>query len=48
MVLAPLDFAHSYIVRSGRLDNDRLRQMSPGFMALYDARADGRMLEAQP
>lgn len=32
-----MDFAHSYITRSGRIDNDRLRTMSPAFMARYDA-----------
>ncbi|MBF9234864.1 FAD-dependent monooxygenase [Microvirga alba] len=35
--LSPLDFAHSYITRSGRIDNERLRMMSPRFMAQYDA-----------
>ena len=39
MQLAPLDLAMSYITRSGRIDAERLRAMSPGFMALYDARA---------
>lgn len=34
---APLDFAHSYITRSGRIDDERLRLMAPGFMTRYDA-----------
>src|SRR5947209_3367151 len=37
MRLAPPDFAMSYIGRSGRVDRDRLRAMSPNFMARYDA-----------
>ena len=37
MRLAPLDFAMSYIGRSGRVDRDRLRAMSPNFMVRYDA-----------
>jgi hypothetical protein len=35
MALAPLDLAMSYITRSDRIDEDRLRAMSPGFMARY-------------
>lgn len=37
MRLAPLDFAYSYITRSGRIDNERLRKMSPEFMTRYEA-----------
>jgi 2-polyprenyl-6-methoxyphenol hydroxylase-like FAD-dependent oxidoreductase len=36
MKLAPLDFAMSYITRSGRIDDARLREMSPRFMAAYE------------
>jgi 2-polyprenyl-6-methoxyphenol hydroxylase-like FAD-dependent oxidoreductase len=36
MKLAPLDFAYSYITRSGRIDNDRLRAAAPVFMAQYE------------
>jgi 2-polyprenyl-6-methoxyphenol hydroxylase-like FAD-dependent oxidoreductase len=38
MKLAPLDFAMSYITRSGRVDLDRLRATSPQFVAAYEAR----------
>jgi 2-polyprenyl-6-methoxyphenol hydroxylase-like FAD-dependent oxidoreductase len=37
MTLGLLDFAYSYITRSGRIDPARLRAMSPRFMARYDA-----------
>jgi 2-polyprenyl-6-methoxyphenol hydroxylase-like FAD-dependent oxidoreductase len=35
MHLAPLDFAMSYVMRSGRIDIERLRQVSPQFVARY-------------
>jgi 2-polyprenyl-6-methoxyphenol hydroxylase-like FAD-dependent oxidoreductase len=37
MKLGLLDFAYSYITRSGRIDDARLRAMSPLFMARYEA-----------
>jgi 2-polyprenyl-6-methoxyphenol hydroxylase-like FAD-dependent oxidoreductase len=36
MRLAPADFAMSYITRSGRVDLDRLRKLSPRFVARYE------------
>jgi 2-polyprenyl-6-methoxyphenol hydroxylase-like FAD-dependent oxidoreductase len=36
MELAPLEFAMSYITRSGRVDLDRLRAVSPRFVAAYE------------
>jgi 2-polyprenyl-6-methoxyphenol hydroxylase-like FAD-dependent oxidoreductase len=36
MKLAPHDFAMSYITRSGRVDIERLRQLSPRFVAWYE------------
>jgi 2-polyprenyl-6-methoxyphenol hydroxylase-like FAD-dependent oxidoreductase len=37
MTLDLMDFAYSYITRSGRIDDARLRAMSPRFMARYEA-----------
>jgi 2-polyprenyl-6-methoxyphenol hydroxylase-like FAD-dependent oxidoreductase len=37
MKLGLMDFAMSYITRSGRIDEARLRAMSPAFMARYEA-----------
>ena len=33
----PMDFAYSYLTRSGRIDDARLRAMAPSFMARYEA-----------
>ncbi len=38
MALAPLDFAMSYLTRSGRIDPQRLRQSSPRFAERYARR----------
>ncbi len=37
MKLGLMDFAYSYITRSGRIDDTRLRAMAPRFMARYEA-----------
>ena len=36
MKLAPAEFAMSYVTRSGRVDIDRLRNLSPRFVACYE------------
>ena len=37
MTLSPMDFAMSYIMRSGRVNLERLRRSSPAFVAAYEA-----------
>jgi 2-polyprenyl-6-methoxyphenol hydroxylase-like FAD-dependent oxidoreductase len=37
MKLGLMDFGYSYITRSGRIDDERLRAMAPRFMARYEA-----------
>jgi 2-polyprenyl-6-methoxyphenol hydroxylase-like FAD-dependent oxidoreductase len=41
MKLDLMEFAHSYITRSGRIDDTRLRTMAPNFMARYEAEKNG-------
>jgi 2-polyprenyl-6-methoxyphenol hydroxylase-like FAD-dependent oxidoreductase len=36
MALDPIDFAMSYVTRSGRIDREKLRRLSPGFVARYE------------
>jgi len=43
MRLEPLEFALSYVTRSGRVDLDRLRQVSPRFVSAYEEFSRGRM-----
>jgi 2-polyprenyl-6-methoxyphenol hydroxylase-like FAD-dependent oxidoreductase len=35
--LAPIAFAHDYLMRGGRITPERLRERSPGFAAAYEA-----------
>lgn len=37
MKLTPLEFGYNYMTRSGRVDDDRLRQLAPKFMEEYEA-----------
>lgn len=39
--LPALEFGYSYLTRSGRIDDGRLRELSPRFMAAYEARRGG-------
>jgi 2-polyprenyl-6-methoxyphenol hydroxylase-like FAD-dependent oxidoreductase len=41
MKLDLMDFGYSYITRSGRIDDARLRATSPAFMARYEASKNG-------
>jgi 2-polyprenyl-6-methoxyphenol hydroxylase-like FAD-dependent oxidoreductase len=38
MALAPYDFAMSYLSRTGRMDIERIRKISPNFVAEYERR----------
>jgi hypothetical protein len=42
MKLPPIEFGYSYITRSGRVDDDRLRRGAPNFMSSYDAHIENR------
>ncbi|MCZ7598091.1 MAG: FAD-dependent monooxygenase [Gammaproteobacteria bacterium] len=42
IALAPMDFAHSYMTRTGRVGDEELARIAPRFMAAWRARAAGR------
>ncbi len=44
MALAPIDFAMSYVTRSGRIDPARLRRLAPDFMRRYERERPGAVL----
>ena len=35
MALPPMEFAHDYLMRSGRMTEERLRKIAPGFAEAY-------------
>jgi hypothetical protein len=39
MQLAPFDFAMSYVTRSGRIEIDQLRKLSPRFVEQFERRS---------
>ena len=41
MQRAPLDLAMSYVMRSGRIDRERLRRQSPAFVARWEKGREG-------
>jgi 2-polyprenyl-6-methoxyphenol hydroxylase-like FAD-dependent oxidoreductase len=43
MQLSPAEFAISYIMRSGRIDIERLRKLSPRFVAWYEQKSAGAL-----
>jgi 2-polyprenyl-6-methoxyphenol hydroxylase-like FAD-dependent oxidoreductase len=45
MKLPAIEFGYSYITRSGRIDDDRLRRSAPNFMASYVAHLENRNAE---
>lgn len=40
--LTPLEFAYSYMMRTGKVNRDRLRRIDPDFLAAYEAEAASR------
>jgi hypothetical protein len=46
--LAPIAFAHDYLMRGGRITLERLRERSPGFAAAYEAFAAASLRQDQP
>ncbi|MEC7257824.1 MAG: benzoate-CoA ligase family protein, partial [Pseudomonadota bacterium] len=45
MAKPPLDFAFDYVTRSGRIDMDRLRKLSPQFIGQYEAAQAARLAD---
>ena len=42
--MTPLEFAYSYMMRTGKVNRDRLRRIDPDFLAAYEAEAAGKEL----
>lgn len=45
--LTPLEFAYSFMMRTGKVNHDRLRRIDPDFLAAYEAEAAGKELASQ-
>ncbi|MFN3347452.1 FAD-dependent monooxygenase [Pseudorhodoplanes sp.] len=46
--LTPLEFAYSYMMRTGKVDRERLRKIDPEFLAAYEAETKQRIIMANP
>jgi 2-polyprenyl-6-methoxyphenol hydroxylase-like FAD-dependent oxidoreductase len=42
--MTPLEFAYSYMMRTGKVNHERLRRIDPSFLAAYEAEVAGREL----
>ena len=42
--MTPLEFAYSYMMRTGKVNRDRLRRIDPDFLAAYEAEIAGKEL----
>lgn len=42
--LSPLEFAYSFMMRTGKVNHERLRRIDPDFLAAYEAEAAGKEL----
>jgi hypothetical protein len=42
--MAPLEFAYSYMMRTGKVNHERLRRIDPTFLAAYEAEVAGKEL----
>ena len=47
MHLTPLEFAYNFMMRTGKVNRERLRKIDPDFLAAYEAEAAGKEMAEQ-